>query len=85
MDLTSDKFDTCGVFGLQVRNVGLDANTNLSNAQKELLLWHFKLGVLMRHIQQLTKVNEIKEPNGRVSVMDRVSVSKIDAASNCNI
>ena len=85
LDLQSDKFDTCGVFGLQVRNVGLDANTNLSNAQKELLLWHFKLGVSMRHIQQLMKVAEIKEPNGRVSVMDRVIVPKINAASNCNI
>ena len=66
LDLKSDKLDTCGVFGLQVRNVGLDANTNLSNAQKDLLLWHSKLGVSMRHIQQLMKVVEIQEPNGRV-------------------
>ena len=39
----------------------------------------------MLHIQQLINVTEIKEPNGRVSVIDRVSVPKIIAASNCNI
>ena len=36
-----------GQFGLRTGNVGVDANVNLSNAQKELLLWHLKLGVLM--------------------------------------
>ena len=34
-------------FGLRSGNVGVDANINLSSAQKELLLWHLKLGVSM--------------------------------------
>ena len=36
-------------FGL--RNVLFDENRNLTNPQKELLLWHHKLGISMQHIQ----------------------------------
>ena len=40
--------------------VGVPENTNLSSAQKELLLWHWKLGVSMQRIQQLIKVSELR-------------------------
>jgi len=74
-----------GQFGLRSGNVGVDANVNLSNAQKELLLWHLKLGVSMQHIQELMRVSEMKEPNGRIRTMDRVIVPKHETAATCEI
>ena len=77
--------DFANHFGLQNRDVCLQSNKNLSRAQKELMLWHFKLGVSMSHVQRLMKVSEMHEPNGRVSVMDRVIVPKLNAAANCEV
>ena len=37
-------------FGLQSRDISLQANKNLSGSQKELMLWHFKLGASISHI-----------------------------------
>ena len=53
-------------------NVAIELNVNLSSAQKELLLWHWKLGISMQRIQELMHVVEAQEPDGKVSVMDRV-------------
>ena len=72
-------------FGLQSKDVSLQANSNLSGAQKELMLWHLKLGVSMNHIQRLMKVLEMHEPTGKISVMDRAIVPKLSAAANCDI
>ena len=69
----------------QVRNVCVEENRNLDNAQKEIDLWHHKLGISPRHIQQLMKVSQMKEPNGRVTTMDRVIVPKLPSAANCPI
>lgn len=66
-------------------NVALEDNQNLSSAQKELLLWHWKLGSSMQHIQELMKVAEMKEPNRAVSVKDRVIVPKLSSAATCDI
>ena len=77
--------DFVNLFGLQNKDVSLQANKNLSGAQKELMLWHLKLGVSMSHVQRLMKVSEMHEPNGRVSVMDRVIVPKLNAAANCEV
>jgi hypothetical protein len=66
-------------------NVGLNDNKNLSSAQKELLLWHWKLGISMQRVQELMRVVQMEEPNGAVSTMDRVIVPKIKAAANCPI
>ena len=66
-------------------NVASDENTNLTNAQKELLLWHWKLGISMPRIQELMKVVEMREPNGAVSVKDRVIVPKLNSAATCDI
>jgi hypothetical protein len=73
-------FSGCGL-----PNVAVDANANLSSAQKELLLWHWKLGISMQRIQELMRVVEVEEPDGRVSTMDRVICPRIKAAANCPI
>ena len=36
--------------------VGFEENVNLTNAQKKLLLWHWKLGITMHSIQELMHV-----------------------------
>ena len=69
-----------GGFGLP--NVATDGNTYLSSAQKELLLWHWKLGISMQQIQELMRVIEVEEPDGRISVIDRVICLKIQAVAN---
>jgi hypothetical protein len=71
--------------GFMLPNVGLDDNKNLSSAQKELLLWHWKLGISMQRVQELMRVVQVEEPNGAVSTMDRVIVPKIKAAANCPV
>ena len=68
-------------FGLG--SVTLDENKNLSYAQKELLLWHLKLGINMPHIQELMRVSEMKDPNGEITTMDRVIKPKLNGAASC--
>ena len=58
---------------------------NLSSAQKELLLWHWKLGISMQRIHELMRVVEVEEPDGKVSVIDRVICSQVQSAANCPI
>jgi hypothetical protein len=36
--------------GFTLPNVGVQDNKNLSSAQKELLLWHWKLGISMQRV-----------------------------------
>ena len=71
--------------GVSLPNVAWEENQNLSSAQKELLLWHWKLGISMHHIQELMRVSEMKEPNGAISVKDRIIVPKLSSAATCDI
>ena len=91
---SSSNFSTRGVsstmtnkngvsFGL--RNILFDENRNLTNPQKELLLWHHKLGISMQHIQQLMKVANVVEPSGRKSVKDKIIIPKYNSAATCDI
>ena len=66
-------------------NVAVDLNIYLSSAQKELLLWHLKLGISMQHIQELMQVVEVEEPDEKVSDMDRVICPQICFVANCPI
>ena len=61
----------------------MDENKNLSHAQKELLLWHLKLGINMPHIQELMRVSEMKDPSGEITTMDRVIIPKLNGADSC--
>eukprot|EP00956_Cyclotella_meneghiniana_P015029 scaffold22790_cov42-Cyclotella_meneghiniana.AAC.1 len=81
-----EEFDAvASSFGYGLPGVGVPDNHNLSSAQKELLLWHWKLGVSMQRVQQLMRVAELRESTGAVTVMDRVIVPKIKSAANCPI
>ena len=70
-------------FGL--RNVLVDENINLTNPQKELLLWTHKLGVSMHHIQPLMKIANVVEPSSRKSVKDKIIIPKYNSAATCDI
>jgi hypothetical protein len=71
--------------GFGLPNVAVDENANLSSAQKELLLWHWKLGISMQRVQELMRVVEVEEPDGRVLVKDRVICPRIRSAASCLI
>jgi hypothetical protein len=71
--------------GYGLPNVATQHNQNLSSAQKELLLWHWRLGISMQRIQELMRVVEVEEPDGRITAKDRVICPRIRAAANCPI
>lgn len=71
--------------GCAFSNVSSEENRNLSSAQKELLLWHWKLGISMQRVQELMRVVEVKEPDGSISTMDGVITPKIKSAAYCAI
>ena len=86
MTEVDDEFDHYGsAFGFGLPGVGVPENQNLSSAQKELLLWHWKLGISMQRIQELMRVVEVCDENGATSTMDRVIVPRIKAAATCPI
>ncbi len=64
------KFGQYCEFGCAFLKVSFNANANLSSAQKELLLWHWKLGISMQRVQELMCIVKVKEPNGAISTMD---------------
>jgi len=47
--------------------IGQDSNTNLSGPQKELILWHWKLGIRMFRIQEMMREQKLREPLGETS------------------
>jgi hypothetical protein len=58
-----EEFDRLGSsFGYGLPGVGIPDNHNLSSAQKELLLWHWKLGVSMQRVQQLIELLSFVSP-----------------------
>jgi hypothetical protein len=84
-EINSEFGHYCRASGFGLPNVGVDTNVNLTSAQKELLLWHWKLGISMQRIQELMRVVEVHEPDGAISTMDRVICPKIRSASTCPI
>ena len=65
--------------------VGDDSNTNLTNPQRELLLWHWKLGCSMSRIQQLMVEHEAIDANNERVIMPQVIKPKFPSASSCPI
>ncbi len=45
------------------------SNVDLTPGQKELLLWHWRLGISMSHIQELMNPHRTKDENGLQDVM----------------
>ncbi len=57
--------------------IGASENENLSTPQKELLKWHWKLGISMYCIQ------DYEEPNGNKTVLPAIIKPKFASARNC--
>ena len=84
-DIDSEFDHYSGALRYGVPNVATDDNVHLSSAQKELLLWHWKLGISMKRIQEMMRPIEMREPSGETRIMDRVIAPKIKAAAKCPI
>ena len=65
--------------------MGDDSNANLTNPQRELLLWHWKLGMSMSRAQQLMVEHEAIDANNKRVIMSQVIKPNFPFASSCSI
>ncbi len=63
--------------------VGTTENENLSAPQKELLKWHWKLGISMYCIQEMMHERHYEEPNGNKTILSAIIKPKLALAQNC--
>jgi hypothetical protein len=75
-------FDTDASLFLSVAD---PSNVNLTPGQKELLLWHWRLGISMSHIQELMVPHWAKDENGLQGVMPCVIMPAFKTAATCPI
>ena len=68
---------------LSIFPVGSGSNINRSSGQKELLFWHWWLGIGMSHIQELMVPHQAKDVNGMVDLMPTVIRLKFATAATC--
>ena len=52
--------------------VGSNENQNVTDPQKELLIWHWKLGISMYCIQEFMKEETMEDPNRNKVVLPPV-------------
>ncbi len=65
--------------------VGDSENANLTSPQRELLLWHWKLGISMYRVQELMRERTYEEPLGQRTVLLPIIKAKFPSAQNCVI
>ena len=65
--------------------IGKEDNANLSGPQKELLTWHWKLGVGMDLIQKMMRENKAVDDNGCETILPPVIPPKFASTPNCPI
>ena len=65
--------------------VGDSSNENLTSPQRELLLWHWKLGINMYRVQELMRERTFEEPLGKRTVLPPIIKPKFPSARNCVI
>ena len=65
--------------------VGGLVNKNLTMAQKELLLWHWKLGIGMQRLQAMMRNRTFEDPCGRLQVHPPIIQAKFASTSSCAI
>ena len=53
--------------------------------QRELLLWHWKLGINMYRVQELMLETMFEEPLGKCTVFPSIIKPKFPSARNCVI
>jgi hypothetical protein len=65
--------------------VGGLVNENLTMAQKELLLWHWRLGVGMQRVQAMMRNRTFEDPPGRHTVLPPIIKTKFASTSSYTI
>jgi hypothetical protein len=65
--------------------VGNSENKKLMSPQRELLLWHWKLGINMYQVQELMCKRMFEEPLGKRTVLPPIVKPKFPSARNCII
>ena len=65
--------------------VGDDANQNVSGRQRELLLWHYKLGILMKRVQQMMVEHEAIDRNNGSIIMPQAMKPQFQSTFSCPI
>ena len=63
--------------------MGAAENENISPAQKELLKWHWKLGIGMYRIQEMMRERHYEDPDGRTTILPAIIQPKNPSARNC--
>ena len=79
------EFQTMSTIFASVGPLGSVGNTNLSSGQKELLLWHWRLGISMSRVQELMVPHRAKDQNGMVDLMPSVITPKFATSATCVI
>jgi hypothetical protein len=65
--------------------VGGPENENLSMPQKELLLWHWKLGIGMQRVQSMMRKRTFEDPFGRIRVHPPIIKTRFASTASCAI
>ncbi len=65
--------------------VGDDANSNLTGPQRELLLWHWRLGCSMKRVQQLMVEHEAVDTSDESVIFPQVIKPRFKSSSSCPI
>ncbi len=65
--------------------IGDSENNNLTSPQRELLLWHWKLGINMYRVQELMRERTFEEPLGQCIIPPPIIKPKLPSAWNCVI
>ncbi len=60
--------------------VGAAENENISAAQKELLKWHWKLGIGIYCIQEMMRERHYEDPDGRTTILPAIIQPKNTSA-----
>ena len=88
----SDKSeDTCSkspkqtALNLVLQCVGAVENENLTAPQRELLLWHWKLGIGMQRIQSMMRERHYEDHLGRTESHPPIIKPKYASTSSCRI
>jgi hypothetical protein len=63
--------------------VGAAENENISAEQKELLKWHWKLGIGIYRIQEMMRERHYEDPDGRTTILPAIIQPKNPSAKNC--
>ena len=84
-DLDDFEFEYNAMESICCPCVGDDSNANLSGPQRELLLWHWKLGCSMSRIQQLMVEHKGVDANSESVIFPQVIKPKFRSASSCPI